>query len=689
MKQVKIIAFQSTKLNPEFNSIQTVEIADTPFSQGGFGIVYHCNSVNGKIIKIPQVFKILIDDNTGSAERGIKTIRKLQEKILSYNSQLKQNNEQPIEKINALQALPQYSFEGIFEGKKIIGYSANLLASNNWFEFGDIFNHDDLEKRKKLRNKFYNLHLNHRLKYAHDLVEGFHHLQKMNFIYADLNPKNFFVNEKEAKLCLIDYEGGAVNDNPETYGKPGEWLAPEIQEQLLNSNSQLIKVDLNTDTWAVAVGIHFMLFHFHPLFYLKVRGKIEMQQYFINQKWPLIQKTNPNFRIEHSKTYDWYLSKLKDEIPEQLIKAFNDTINNGYRNPSLRLSYTQWLRLIQGLMKSPEIKYFNSDTNDLIEGSQIKLTWLIDSNSYSVFIDNGIGEVTGKTEVFIVPINNITYTLKAIGHFGVSEKSIEIKVTPAPKFQEFKSEQTKIKKGESTSLVWEIDNILEARLIGVENDAIVISKTGKQNIKPEQTKTYRVEVIALDGKTIIEKHLSVEVFEEGKISYFKADKQFVFPTIPVTLSWEIQNALKVEIEGIGDFQLSGQTIVQPTVDTTYKLIVTDNFGAITEKLQIKMLPLPVIERLMINTPIVHSHSNINISVADFSSNCLSLPNSVGLKHSTYNCEIDTALYHEQPKIKEINFKTVNIPLMKRIKRVLSLIKDEFTNEKNRKYVTKK
>ncbi len=267
MKTIKLSKYKTSQLNSIFNSVSSIEIEDSPFARGGFGEVYICKSLSGKSIQNTQVIKILLDDGTGSASRGINTISKLQDKIIDYNLHLKQTNQQTLETISSLQALPQFSFEGILDGKTVLGYSANLLSSNSWYEFGDIFNHDDLAKRSELRNSFYNLPHDFRLKFAHDLAEGFLHLQKMNFIYADLNPKNFFVNEREGKLCLIDFEGGAVNENPETYGKPGQWLAPEIQKQLINGPS-LIKVDLNTDTWAVAIGVHFLLFPFHPLFSL-------------------------------------------------------------------------------------------------------------------------------------------------------------------------------------------------------------------------------------------------------------------------------------------------------------------------------------------------------------------------------------------------------------------------------------
>ena len=437
MKTFQVIQFKSSELSPEFNSVKSIEIEDNPLDSGAFGEVYFCNSVNGLNINSKQVLKVFIDDGSGSARRGYDTIVKLQEQIISHNNYLKQKNEKLIQQVNALGALPQFSYEGVLNGKKILGYSANLLPKTEWMLFGQIFNEEDLDKRKQLRNTFYNLPIDHRLKMAYDLVEAFSHLEQMKYIYADLNPKNFFVNEKDGKLCLIDYEGGAINDNPETYGKPGEWLAPEIQKQLLNSNSPVIKVDLNTDTWAVAIAVHFMIFPFHPLFFLKVRGEKEMSDYFKKHKWSDIDKNNPNFRTEHSGTYDWYIGKLKTQINPALYKALLDTINNGYNNRSMRLSYKQWLKVLGGVMLPPKIKSFTSDRIAVINGVPVTLKWEIE-NAHTIEIDNRIGNVTGKTEIKIIPDKDVIYRIKAIGHFGEAEATIDIKLFPTPVLESLK-----------------------------------------------------------------------------------------------------------------------------------------------------------------------------------------------------------------------------------------------------------
>ena len=109
MKIISVIQYKTSELNPEFSSVKSIEIDDNPFDSGAFGEVYFCNSVNGTTISQRQVLKIFIDDGSGSAKRGFDTIQKLQEQIIKHNDYLKQKNEKPIQQVNALGALPQFS----------------------------------------------------------------------------------------------------------------------------------------------------------------------------------------------------------------------------------------------------------------------------------------------------------------------------------------------------------------------------------------------------------------------------------------------------------------------------------------------------------------------------------------------------------------------------------------------------
>lgn len=570
MKTVQLNSnlYKTTNLNNEFDNINHIVIDDKPFASGGFGEVYLCKSANGKTLKSIQVIKILLDDGTGSDERGFNTIQRFQEEISKYNQKLKNNNEKTLDKLNGLGALPQFSFEGMLNNKRVIGYSANLLETKKWIEFDSFFNEVDIDKRKTLKGEFYNISVNHRLKMAYDLVEAFKHLGNMNFIYADLNPKNFFVNMKEGKLCLIDYEGGAINDNPETFGKPGDWLAPEIQEQL-RSGKSLITVDFNTDTWAVAIGVHFLLFPFHPLFFLKTVGRDELNNYLSKYKYPLIDKKDNNFR--EPKAYDWYIERL-NQLPSGIIKAFDETINYGYKNPNRRLSYKQWHQAIGSLMTKPIVKKFSSNFSSVLNGRSVELLW--DVEDFESINIAGIGNVTSKNSISVSPNQSTIYNLTAENAFGKTEQEIRIEVLALPKIKEFRSKQHKIEFGKSTDLKWDVDNIEKVELF-YDGKSEVVNNRGEKNIEPQKNIYYKIVATALDGITKIEHEINVEVYSRVKIKSFTSNYLFVVASAPVTLNWDIENASEIILED----NLGNKTDVSNKVeftehikqDTTYRV----------------------------------------------------------------------------------------------------------------------
>lgn len=289
--QINIINSKSSLLNDEFDNVNKVEIENKPLNEkGGFGKIYSCLPINGKRPQIPQIIKILINDSSGNHLKGFNTIQKLQDKIIIKNQELRRHNENCIENMPALFAMPQFSFQGTLNGQQVLGYSTNKLNKNEYVEFEEIL-HDNY-----LQEKYYKLDINQKLQYALDLVEGMKILREMSYIHADINDPNLFINLKTGHLVIIDYDSGAVtekNDSPTTWGKPNEWIAPEIAKQLLpnHQSKQIIKVDLFTDTWSVAIGIFYLIFLRHPFFYLNRLGVNDMQDYFCKFKWPGVSKS--------------------------------------------------------------------------------------------------------------------------------------------------------------------------------------------------------------------------------------------------------------------------------------------------------------------------------------------------------------------------------------------------------------
>ena len=173
---------------------------------------------------------------------------------------------------------------------------------------------------------------------------------------------------------------------------------------------------------------------------------------------------------------------------------------------------------------------------------------------------------------------------------------------------EFASDKSKLKKDrkEVAVLSWHIENAKSAILIS-RDEMIEIPLIGKQEVCPNVTSDYKIETLALDGKTSFTEKLQIGVFDECNIE-FASDKKYVFPTIPVLLTWNVANAKKVWLDS-EEVEATGKKVVEPEKATTYILSAEDEFGTKNKRIEIQMLPILQIKTLLVPTPnIVHNMS---------------------------------------------------------------------------------
>jgi len=437
MQTITISTFYSTGLYSDFASISSIEIEDKPFASGGFGEVYFCSTINGKTIKIPQVVKVFKNVTSGNAEKSYETIKKLQERIKDKNQDLAKHNKPLISNTPAFKAIPQFSYEGLLNGKKVFGYSANRLDTMGFIPFEKVL------EEKTVTQQYRALQFETKLLFCYHLAYGFEILKGINYIHADINPQNFFINLSNGELAIIDFDSGAVTDNPndkpDTFGKIAEadWLAPEISEQLANQTKTIptIKVNLHTDTWSVAVGIHHLIFLQHPYFFLKDLGKDTIKKYLKGNDWYKIKPNDSNFnpQLDYS-NYQKYVNLLEKNIPKEITRAFKATFNNGCFNPQNRVSYDQWTIALKQSQTPPFIDSFKPNRKVLVEGQEVTFKWSIrNANRISI---NGNIDVTGATEYTIKPTKTASYFIQAFNIFGddISKKE-EVEVIPMPKIE--------------------------------------------------------------------------------------------------------------------------------------------------------------------------------------------------------------------------------------------------------------
>lgn len=429
MKIIQVNSFLSTNIYSEFAQVSSIEIENNPIAEGAFGAVYVCKSVNGISTLIPQVIKIFKEDQNNKQDHNFETIQKFQKKLSIENSNL---TTLITEEYPSLKGIPQFSFTGKINGKKIRGFSSTNLKKIGFEEFIDI-----LEK-PQLLSSYQKMSIDKKMLIAYHLASGFKVLQKMLFIHADLKPEALFINTTTNECAIIDFDSGAitdnVNDEPNVWGSPNDWIAPEIWEQLKQTSStglQKVKVNLLSDLWSVTIGIHYILTTTHPLFYLKELSPRVTNQYFTKYKWPEIDETESYFNNNNLSIYKPVKNWLKNTLQHSIFSELEKTINYGYNNPIHRTTYNEWEKVLKSIQAPPIIDFFRTDKNTIIKGIPINIEWNV-KNAYKIEINHGIGEVSAKGKKELNLNDNTTLRLIATGYFGSVDEEISISVFPTP-----------------------------------------------------------------------------------------------------------------------------------------------------------------------------------------------------------------------------------------------------------------
>lgn len=165
----------------------------------------------------------------------------------------------------------------------------------------------------------------------------------------------------------------------------------------------------------------------------------------------------------------------------------------------------------------------------------------------------------------------------------------------------FKSSATKaIRNKQNIAIDWNIQYEANLKLNLIKaSKSFEVQRSGQYNCTLSDDEVFVLEVTSVNG-IAVKKSLSVNVFDECVIE-FTADKYYVLPTIPVTLSWDVKNAKKAWLDNEG-VNISGKKVIEPQKAITCVLSAEDEFGLKEKRIDIQMLPLPIIKSIMAPTP---------------------------------------------------------------------------------------
>lgn len=334
------------------------------------------------------------------------------------------------------------------------------------------------------------------------------------------------------------------------------------------------------------------------------------------------------------------------------------------------------------LTKDPVIHSFTSSCGDKgLLGKDIALSWCIEN--YNKVLLNG-KDVTGQSSQSFKLTSSSSYVLEVLNGSKVARKSIRVDAFGTPHVS-LSSNKDKLHKGkrESVTLSWGVQNSFKITLL---QDGQVIKDNCRADdsyrFHTNEDTSFVLRVIALDKKTVVKQSTTVRVYPDATLS-LESDKEYVFPSIPFTLTWKTKNANSVELNG-KKVEDTGTLFIKDGVEkeTSYVLSVTDEFGAKEQKILIKMLPLPRIESLIVPSPNIEKNVEVqvNLDIPDIS---VELPNIIQeevliVPPEIYELGVDTSAAQSPPKVKLIELRTPN--LWTKLELILLKLKNKIHNE---------
>ena len=193
-----------------------------------------------------------------------------------------------------------------------------------------------------------------------------------------------------------------------------------------------------------------------------------------------------------------------------------------------------------------------------------------------------------------------------------------------------------------------------------------VDTKGHKSMTLAEDATFELEVKKNDGKTF-KKEIAIRVFDECEIN-FSADKYYVFPTIPVVLSWNVKNAKKVWLDK-EEVEAKGTKVIEPEKVVSVVLSAEDEFGVKEKRIDIGMLPIPQVKSLLVPTPDIVQNMSITIKQPRYN---------VDVKFPTIDIDWIKA---EVPKVKSLTELGLNVELSPPLPKVnlMSSIKRVFNH----------
>lgn len=525
-----------------------IELDPTPLGQGGFGVVHHVARMDGRAGG-SYVAKLLTHADLEVSRRGHATILALQERLRDEERAARSTGGRTLVDVHpGLLGAPLAAFTGRASGQPVRGYLSFNLAQRGMEDFGAI-----LDDPVRL-DAYQALPLPSRLALAEQLVDTFDFLSnRARFIHADVKAQALFVDVRAPRCALIDFDSGALargpDDCPATYGTQQDWLAPEIVQQLVASaaTTRMVRVDLHSDMWAVTIGVHYLLFGLHPLFFLSELSDRSMAAYLGRFSWPDVDSSCPWLARDLEALHRRYVRHLRTRVPDAIVARLSSTINAGYRNPALRTTYGQW-KSVLGAAARPEILSFEVDRPHVVDLRPVRLAWETRGVGEVTLSGHGVVPGKGSMQVVVRRPTQFALTIAAAGRTPLT-RSVRVTVSEAPPvIRSFTANPGFLSSLTPVTLSWAVDG---AEQVEIDGGVGAVGAVGSRHLPVRVDQIFTLTARSPFG-VASRATARVQVSRAAPlIVTFRADPPVLLAGGTTVLRWDVRGAATVRIEPAG------------------------------------------------------------------------------------------------------------------------------------------
>lgn len=243
---------------------------------------------------------------------------------------------------------------------------------------------------------------------------------------------------------------------------------------------------------------------------------------------------------------------------------------------------------------------FEVDKNRVNQGELVNLSWEVE-HAETVFINNGIGKVLAKGQrSFVVGENDVIVNLKAIGPYNTNKE--ENRLIEVAAITNIQSEQVG---NNQYRILWDA-NYFEQSYIEDEQQEIIKGRKIPSGQfcayipRFKVNKNFKIIGESRDGNKIE----IPKLFKVPKIRDFQADSPIVFPNMPLELSWNVEDATRIEIShGIGEVASTGNLSLNISKGQNRFIIKAyGDIGHEEKELELRYFEIPTLREVNITAP---------------------------------------------------------------------------------------